>query len=182
MIALDSHRSRKKIVLVTTEHSIQENDFSDRGEFRNILLYLLTTYNPQRIMEEWRCDDSWTIARHIADQRLAGAWQCISPPPDLKLSWPNDDKSRGYRNLDGLLLCEYGPIGLQTAREVYMLNEIESNSGKWHTALVIAGCAHHQSLAEKLVELRHEVESFSWIWPGKGSIPDFVSSDWQWIP
>jgi hypothetical protein len=181
MIELNSHRSPKKIVLVTTEHSIQENDFSDRGEFRNILLYLLATYSASRIMEEWRCDGSWTIARHIADQRLPGAWQCISPPPDLKLTWPNDDKSRGYRNLDGLLLCEYGPIALQTAREAYMLNQIQANSDKWQTALVIAGCAHQQSLAEKLIELRYEVESFSWIRPGSGSIPDFVSSDWRWV-
>ena len=28
----------KKIVIITTEHSIQQDDYSPRGEFRNILL------------------------------------------------------------------------------------------------------------------------------------------------
>jgi len=53
----------KKIVMITTEHSIQQDDYSPRGEFRNILLYLISTFSPKRIMEEWRSDGHSTIGQ-----------------------------------------------------------------------------------------------------------------------
>lgn len=165
----------KKIVIITTEHSIQKCDYSPRGEFRNILLYLVATFFPQLIMEEWGCDDSSTIGRRISDEKLAGAWHGISPPPDLKLSWHK------YRNLDGLMLREYGPIALQTAREQYMLDQVREATNESQIALLIAGLAHHQSLAEKLTNLGYDIEAFSWVKPGDNPIPDFVSSDWTWI-
>ncbi len=163
----------KKIVIITTEHSIQKHDYSPCGEFRNILLYLISAFSPQLILEEWRSGGSSTIGRDIADEKLAGAWHGISPPTDLKLSW------HGYRNLDGLMLREYGPIALQTAREQYMLDRIQELTNESQTALLIAGLAHHQSLAEKLSNLGYDIEAFCWVRPGD-PIPDFVSSVWKW--
>ncbi len=163
----------KKIVVVTTEHSIQQDDYSPRGEFRNILLYLTATFSPQLIMEEWKSDGPMTIGRRIADKKMPGAWHGISPPTDLKLSWHE------YRNLDGLMLREYGPIALQTAREQYMIDRVQEATTEAQTTLLIAGLAHHQSLAEKLKNLGYEIEAFCWMKPGD-PIPDFVSSDWTW--
>jgi len=163
----------KKIVMITTEHSIQQDDYSPRGEFRNILLYLISTFSPQPIIEEWRSDSHSTIGRRVADEKLAGAWHGISPPTDLKLSWHE------YRNLDGLMLREYGPIALQTAREQYMLDRVQEVTSDSQTALLIAGLAHHQSLAEKLTDLGYEIEAFCWLKPGD-PIPDFVPSVWLW--
>jgi hypothetical protein len=171
----------KKIVMITTEHSIQENDYASQGqptqgEFRNILLYLVATFSPQLILEEWRPDGSSTIGRRVADEKMAGAWRAIGPPSVLNLSW------HGYRNLDGLMLREYGPIASQTNREQYMLDQIRESVVESEVTLLIAGLAHHQSLAEKLTtSLGYEVEAFYWLCPG-GTVPDFVSSVWNWIP
>jgi hypothetical protein len=163
-----------KIVIITTEHSIQKSDYSPKGEFRNILLYLVATFSPQLIMEEWPSDDFSTIGWRIADQHLKGAWHGISPPPDLGLSWQK------YRNLDGLMLREYGPIALQEKREQHMLNRIREVTNESQTALLIAGLAHHQSLAEKLTKLQYDIEAFCWMAPG-GTVPEeFVSSVWKW--
>jgi hypothetical protein len=169
----------KKIVMITTEHSIQEHDYAPQsgppqGEFRNILLYLVATFSPQIILEEWRPDGSSTIGRSVADGKLAGAWHAIGPPADLNLSW------HGYRNLDGLMLREYGPIASQTKREQYMLDRIQEYVHESQVALLIAGLAHHQSLAEKLTNLEYEIEALYWLCPG-GAVPDFVSSVWNWI-
>jgi hypothetical protein len=165
----------KKILMITTEHSIQQCDYSPHGEFRNILLYLVATHSPQQILEEWRSDDRSTIGCRIAEEKLEGSWRGISPPCHLNLSW------QGYRNLDGLMLREYGPIALQTAREQYMLGKIQEATQESQTTLLIAGLAHHQSLAEKLASLGYGIEAFYWIRPGD-RIPDFVSSAWQWQP
>jgi hypothetical protein len=77
------------------------------------------------------------------------------------------------------MLREYGPIALQTAREQYMLDQIQEATRELQAALLIAGLAHHQSLAEKLAGLGYEFEAFCWMKPGD-PIPDFVSSVWQW--
>jgi hypothetical protein len=119
----------KKIVMITTEHSIQQDDYSPRGEFRNIVLYLISIFSPKSIMEEWRSDGDSTIGRRVADEKLAGAWHGISPTVDLNLSWHE------YRNLDGLMLREYGPIPLQTAREQYMLDRVQEVTSDSQTAL-----------------------------------------------
>jgi hypothetical protein len=167
----------KRIILITTEHLIQRRDYSDQGEFRNIILYLVATFSPQIILEEWREGSSLTVGRRIANDKLPGAWYNISPPPKLNLTW------RGYRNLDGLMLQEYGPISLQTAREQYMLDRILNLTNQSETALVIAGLAHHQSLSEKLLSLQYEVQSFCFVIPGDpiDPIKDSVSSDWKWL-
>jgi hypothetical protein len=164
----------KKIVIITTEHLIQQRDYSLQGEFRNILLYLVTTFSPQMILEEWKSDDHSTIGYRIAEEKMAGSWRGISPPRSLKLSW------HGCRDLNGLILREYGPITLQTKREQYMLGQIEEATGTSHIALLIAGLAHHQSLAEKLISRGYEIEAFCWVGPG-GHSPDCASTSWQWI-
>jgi hypothetical protein len=172
----------KKIVLITTEHWFQDHDCSAQGELWNILLYLVEIYAPQVILEEWKLDDSETLGRKIANAKLSGAWRSISPPRELKLNWPVDPEhdGRGYRNLDGLTLLEYGPIKLQTDREKYMIERIQEETRESKTGLVIAGLAHHQSLAEKLTNLGYVVEAFCWVRPSPNVIPEFVSSDWNW--
>ena len=142
----------KKIVIITTEHLIQEHDYSPRGEFRNIVLYLVSAFSPQLILEEWKSDGSSTIGRRIADEKVAGVWHNISPPSDLKLHWLE------YRNLDGLMLREYGPIKLQTVREQYMLDRIQEFTNE--SPLLTAGLAHHQSLSEKLINLDMKSKHF----------------------
>jgi hypothetical protein len=164
-----------KIVLITTEHSIQKYDYSALGEFRNILLYLISVFSPQLILEEWSADDYSTIGRHVADEKEGVSWHGISPPPELELSW------LAYRNLDGLMLREYGPIALQISREQFMLAQIQKLIVGSQTAMLIAGLAHHQSLAEKLSGLGYEIEAFCWMKPGD-PIPDFVSTVWKWVP
>lgn len=160
--------------MLTTEHLIQRHDYSPKGEFLNIVLYLVQTYAPQLVMEEWSPDSPWSIARRVADnKKLAKGWHSICPPPTLKLSW------HGYRNLDGLMLQEYGAISLQTARERHMLHRVKEAMDGAQTGLLIAGLAHHQSLAEKLTASQYKIESFCWMKPGD-PIPDFVSSVWEW--
>lgn len=170
---------KKKIVLITTEHSIQAHDYlpegqPPQGEFRNILLYLQKTFSPQIILEEWRSNGSPTIGRSIADKRLKGAWRNISPPPELNLSW------NGYRNLDRLTLREYGPIPLQTKREQYMLDKIQESMTTLQVAILVVGLAHHQSLAEKLTMAGYEIEAFWWL-PPPSIAPDFSTSVWEWL-
>jgi hypothetical protein len=46
--------------------------------------------------------------------------------------------------------------------------------------MLIAGSAHHQSLAEKLTNLGYVVEAFALTVPGD-ALPDFLSSDWKWV-
>jgi hypothetical protein len=107
----------------------------------------------------------------------------MSPSSAQGLAWPSDTAidGRGYRNLDGLMLREYGPIQLQTAREKHMIERIQQETHDPQTALVIAGLAHHHSLSEKLTSLGYEVEAFCFIRPGD-PIPEFVSPDWKWRP
>jgi hypothetical protein len=94
--------------------------------------------------------------------------------PPLDLSWP------GFRNLDGLRLDEYGPITFQTARETHMINRVQEIMAGVQSGMLIAGSAHHQSLAEKLITLGYLVEAFAWAGPGD-ALPDCMSSDWKWV-
>jgi hypothetical protein len=164
----------KKMVILTTEHLIQLRDCSDRGEFYNIVLYLLATYSPQVIVEEWRWDGSRPIAQRIADERLGGAWHNISPTPDLKLTWGK------CRNLDNFLLAEYGPVDLQTAREQQMIDKTQEVTKDAETILLIAGLAHHQSLSEKFTNLGFNVEGFCFFGPAQAR-PDCSFTDWRWL-
>jgi|ERR1700676_4512866 hypothetical protein len=169
--------NNKKIVLVTTDHWTQWKDYSPHGEFLNIALYLVKAYAPEVILEEWREDESQkTIAAQIADKtKVTGGWHNISPSPSLNLSWSNH-----FRNLDGLRLTEYGPVNLQTAREQHMLNRVQEAMVGAQTGLVIAGSAHHHSLAEKLTASGFCVDSFALAGPSD-ALPDFLSSDWKWV-
>jgi len=169
----------KKIILLSTEHAFQEQDSSQKGELWNILLYLVETYAPTLIIEEWKAGDSLTLARRIAKEKLLGAWHNMSPPFSEGLTWPKDPDidGPGFRNLGRLMLREYGPIHLQTARESYMIQRIQHEAGQSQTILVILGLAHHQSMAEKLVAAGYEVEAFTYIRPSDPALPD---SNWKW--
>lgn len=150
------------IILLATNHEIQEKDFEDSGEFLRVLEYVLRTWGVQAILEEWTSQKGATVGQKLAQERNL-KWINVGTPstPEFETAGALYD----CIEIPPIVLNRYGPPQVQVKREAHMLAGIRQAMNGIDVALMILGMAHLHSMTEKLGAAGFGVESFHWTRP-----------------
>lgn len=153
-----------KVIILGTNHTIQEKDYNDSDEFRGVIEYLVRTWQVEILMEEWTSNKGATVGQRLAsDLRLE--WVNVGTPStaEFKTHIPLCDPMEE----PPLVIDRFGPLPVHIKREEYMVSEIQKTMIGRSSGLFIVGLAHLQSMSEKLLKAGYEVEAFNWTVPPK---------------
>jgi hypothetical protein len=151
-----------KVVILATNHEIQEKDYNGTSEFRTVLDYLLRVWQVEIVMEEWTSSKGQTVGQRFAiDNSLR--WFNVGTPSDaqFKTYIPLYDPMEE----PPMVIHRYGPLEAHIKREDYMATRIQESMAGLNCGLFIVGLAHLHSMSERLLKSGFEVEGFSWTTP-----------------
>lgn len=151
-----------KLIVLGTDHTVQEKDYQGSGAFRRILEYIVATNGVQVVMEEWTSTKGATVGHRLAEERgLTWVDVGTSNQPDLETAQPLFDPME----TPPIVLNRYGPLPVQIKRERNMVGEICKAMKEHEAGVFVVGMAHLHSMAEKLLGQGFDVEAFNWTTP-----------------
>jgi len=151
-----------KVIVLGTNHEIQEKDYKGTNEFHAVLGYIIREWQIDIVMEEWTSTKGSTVGQRIASE-LKVQWFDVGTPSDseFKTYIPLCDPME----IPPMVIDRYGPLSAQIKREEYMVIEIQKAMGEKNRGLFIVGQAHLHSMSEKLLNAGYEVEALNWTAP-----------------
>lgn len=151
-----------KVIVLGTNHDIQEKDYKGTNEFRAVLEYIIRVWQIELVMEEWTSTKGSTAGHRLASD-LNIQWFNVGTPSieefktDIPLCDPMEEPP--------IVIDRLGPLSVHIKREGFMVTEIQKAMIGRNCGLFIVGLAHLQSMSEKLLNLGFEVEAFNWTAP-----------------
>lgn len=151
-----------KVIVLGTNHDLQEKDYGGTNEFRDVVHYLIREWQVEIVMEEWTSTRGGTVGQRLASE-LRIEWFNVGTPgsADFKTDSPLFDPMEE----PPLVIYRFSPLAVHIRREEYMIVGIRKTMVGKSCGMFIVGLAHLQSISEKLLNAGFEVEAFSWTAP-----------------
>ena len=151
-----------KIIVLGTNHDVQEKDYKGTNEFRRILKYIIRVKRTDIVMEEWTSKRGSTVGQRLAEE-MKIKWANVGTPskPEFETDHPLFDPFGD----PPFFLDRYGPLEVHIQREQYLVNEINKAMTGMTCGIFIVGLAHLHSMSERLLGCGGEIEAFSWTAP-----------------
>ena len=157
-----------KVIVLGTNHDVQEKDYKGTNEFRRVLEYVIRVWQPQVVMEEWTSTKGSTVGQRLVAElklkrKLEVEWANVGTPSQPKF----ETLPTLFDPLETppMVLNRYGSLDVQMEREEYMLNQLAQSMQGMECGLFIVGLAHLHSMSEKLLARDFEVEVILWTTP-----------------
>lgn len=151
-----------KVVVLGTNHDVQERDYKGSNEFRAVVEYVIRLWHVDILMEEWTSTKGSTVGQRLASD-LDIQWFNVGTPslPEFKTHIPLCDPMEE----PPIVIDRLSPLSVHIKREGYMVTEIQKAMHGRDCGMFIVGLAHLQSMSEKLMSAGFEVEAFNWTVP-----------------
>lgn len=151
-----------KVIVLGTNHEVQEKDYSGTNEFRAVIEYLVRERQVEFLMEEWASNKGSTVGQRLA-LNLNIPWLNVGTPDkaEFKTNSPLFDPMEEQP----IVIHRFSPLRTHIKREEYMANEIHKAMVGRTCGMFIVGLAHLHSMSERLLKAGYEVEAFSWTAP-----------------
>lgn len=146
-----------EILLYGTDHQTQK---TGAGLFKEKLDYLIDDFGVQAIFEEWCHGETGTVAFEIANSRVPKLpWHNVGTPDTEEYKTFENHIFSGH-TIPQFWIYRYGPLDVQTRRELFMVSKIKEKIASEGVALFVCGTGHLHSLAERLRAAAFDVKGF----------------------